>query len=581
MPRFPDSSSWPIDQILFEPEDALPAVPTPEQWIDVLQAELLPRTDEPGVLCGNSAERHGWGGFGSANQIVRLDGLLFLTRRSFVRRVPPGTLREYIEKRVDAWCHDSSVTLCPKRVRAEIKKQVSEELIRRAIPSIRDVAVIIDTENHRAYVLARSSSGKRSGIFSALRLAAVAVYKQLNAKMSCERRTLGERLLEQFGTQRLPGALDQDFMRDLIGHGRDARLLVIGEKAANGVPWSIGKVSQVPNLEARIANGEVAVMRVELGGRIQASSGTDVVTARGGHETERMADMRVLGDDDSEEDSSLKMNVRSVQVIVRDMYGKWNFVLAPDATITSCEQPKVVSEFSDDVLGSMWLRAQLTKRATEIVDQLVHAYVVTRLCSLIEADPQRPLFLTPSLKPLPCVWCENIPSEALMKLWERSVPHFDSPQTEMFVTAPKADSAIESVTITGRGGSVTVTRDDAAKALTSLMFGGDAPGSGDTLSSDVEEEVLEVDDSADDDGDADTTPPAAEAREGAKPAKPTKKDAAARAKAARDRLVGSGHDPVIAGAVVADEMKRGRFDGEPSKKGQPKGADAESQYDRA
>jgi hypothetical protein len=574
MPRFPDSSSWPIDLILFEADGAPPAPPTPEQWIDVLQAELLPRTDEPGVLTDSATERHGWGGFGSANQIVRIDGLLFLTRRSFVRRVPPGTLREYVEKRAEAWCHDAGVVKCPKKVRADIKDQVTYELTRRAIPSIRDVAVVIDTENQRAYILARSSSGKRSGIFSALRLASNAVYKEIGVKVSSEHRTLGDRLLEQYGTQRLPGALDQDFMRDLIGHGRESHTLVIGAKVGAGRPERVGSIKDVPDLEARVASGDVQLLRVELGGRIQASAGTEVVTARGEHETERMADMRVLGDEDSEEDMHLKVQVRTVQVLVWDALGKWSFVLAPDATITRCDQPKASSEAVDDALGTMWLRAQLTRRATEIVDQLVHAYVVTRLKAMIDAEPQRPLFLAADLKPLPCSWCASVPLDSLQKLLSTAHVQVDTPQTEMFVPGKTS-------------GTVTITADDAARALLLL---GDSDEDDDELASDVEEEVVEVDDDAVEG----STPVVREltrepsndsgSEPGAKPGKAKKKDAAALAKAARDRLVAIGHDPVVTGAVVADEQKRGRFDGD--KKSAPKAAaktttDSETAYQQA
>jgi len=557
MPRFPDSATWPIDVIDFEPENEGVDRPTVEHWIDALTPGVLPRTDEPGVLPGDTTERHGWGGYGSKNEIVRLGDVLFLTRRSFVRRVPPSTLRAHIEKQVEAWCHDAGVTRAPKAIRQQIKAEVTEALTRRAIPTIRDVAVIVDVGDQRAYVLARSGSGKRTGIATSLRQAAQQVYAEVGGgRAASVHRTLGERLLEQFGDQRLPGGLDQDFMRDLIGHGRDAQTLVIGAGGCR-------ELGHVVDLEGKAARGEAQVLRVELGDRIQASAGKEAISARGEHETERIADNRVLGDDEVEEEAAQRVQVRSVQISVWDALGRWDFVLAPDATIQRCVQPKLALRDVDSALGTMWLRSELTRRAVQLVDQLVHAYVVTRLGKLIAAQPQRPLFQAPDRTPTPCSWCASASMGTLEAVWKKADVSglMRTSQIEMFVPAPgsvtKEVAGACSTTAT-IGGSVTVTADDAARAL--KLLGGDAGDDGDhgeravasdeSLAGEVEVEAVDEGDVESSDGGDEE----ANQRDAAKAA-------SERAAAQRERLIAAGYDPTIVSAVVADELERGRFSG--------------------
>ena len=380
MPNFPTATTWPITAYEYDVDDAQgkPSriTPTPEDWRSAYAASgVLPTVPDENTRY-HGGEAFGWGGF-TDNEPLILEPYLVLMRRSFVKRIPASTLKAAVEQQGQRWIEarrdeGSDVNRVPKGVRVEIRERLVESMLKQAIPTIKNVIVIVDTNARRAYVLARGKHGEH-GIATNLRR----LIEKAHGGAGVVRVTVNEIDLKHYmvwahEATPLPADVAREFMHDLAHHARCSHTL-------------------------RIDDAQFPSVMLELGGRIEMVSGDDRETLRasGVRETERLLSERIEGEDDEELDTLTERadaELTRLQFVAHDELGTWSFVIGRNADIQRAEMPRLGLDVSDGQEGSVWARVAMVARAVTIMQGIVHAFTVGRLADIVKHAPQQPLF---------------------------------------------------------------------------------------------------------------------------------------------------------------------------------------------
>lgn len=82
----------------------------------------------------------------------RFEPYLLLSIRVDQRKVS-GTLRSaHLKQRIAAWCRDRDVERCPASVRAELREAITDELLRKTMPSMQVYELLVNTEQNYVVV---------------------------------------------------------------------------------------------------------------------------------------------------------------------------------------------------------------------------------------------------------------------------------------------------------------------------------------------------------------------------------------------------------------------------------------------
>lgn len=350
MPAFPSGPSWPIVSYRFDINDAT-ASGSPADFRDALQrARRLPPCPELKHMEMAETECHGWGGFGDADDALFVEPYVVLLRRSFIKRIPSTTLRAMVDAECRRWREERGVERVPAAIKKEKKEQVQESLLRATIPSVRQIGVFIDQKASRFYVLANGSG--IDGIEKQVRLLLQDAY---GGRVTVRAVGFAAEVGAMFPSQSLPASLSRDFMRYLTS--KWTQTLRVGDVS----PFTIELPEQID-------------MAVEGHGRMSAS---------GENEAERLLEERG-GEDDTV--------IRRATFNVRDDLGEWTFKVGGDGTLLRATMPR--SGETSEVASEAFVRAALCVRAQQMLEALVHAFVVEEVEPQMDRLAQYPLFVS-------------------------------------------------------------------------------------------------------------------------------------------------------------------------------------------
>jgi hypothetical protein len=245
----------------------------------------------------------------------------------------------------------------PASVKREFKHQITSELMRETMPTLRNVVVCIDTEAMRFMVLAagKGASGIKLRVERLLAMAAGINPDDPDANLP-HAAPLGRmaQTAAAFPYASFPDGVDASFMPDLLQHMAENEELHV-----EGI------------MPFWVSRGDKVTLGTSDRGRLSAS---------GDEEASRVLDERI--DDDG-------VFVKKIAMEVGDEHGSWSFMMDNDAQIHRVSMPDMSDESGQDSAESdVALRADSCWRAVEIQQAIIHAYLSTVVRGLLSETPQ-------------------------------------------------------------------------------------------------------------------------------------------------------------------------------------------------
>lgn len=394
MPMFPAGHSWPIAAYRFHVTDPTRSG-SPEDFRTAVQSmRRLPPCPDLSHMETLDAEQHGWGGFGDDDEILVLEPYVVLVRRSFIKRIPPTTLRAMVDAESKKWRDERDVQRVPAAIKREIKERVQTKLMEATIPSVRQIALFIDQRASRFYVLAHG--GGLDGIETQVRYLLDRAY---GGRAEVRLITFQNAIHEMFPSDAAPASLSRDFMR-----------------------YVTSKWGQTLHI------GNVSPLFVELPESVDMALGASGrMSVTGEDETERLLEER--GNDE-------ETLIRRAAFNVRDDAGEWTLKVGSDGTLLRATMPS--PGVAEDDEGEVFIRVASCVRAQEMLETLIHAFVIEEVEPQMDARAQRPLFIgaigglaadvrwaqLPDGDEQPAAFVHDVPEQVAMS-FTRAAPNVD------------------------------------------------------------------------------------------------------------------------------------------------------------